>query len=109
MKAWDGGQNVSANGRQYATVAASQVADILGDPLASAGNTIDGLWIFPATTTPGTVIVLDDTAAVWTWPAGITVDSLAPIFIPLNLNAVNGPWKITTGADVSVLAWGVFG
>lgn len=107
MQEWDGGWPVTANGRQYQPVAASQIAALLG-AVGAIGDTLDQLWLMPATTAPGTVIVLDGALPVWTWPAGITVTSLAPIFIPLNLRSVAGGWNITTGADVAVLASGAF-
>jgi hypothetical protein len=34
--------------------------------------------------------------------------TLAPIIVPLGAFSVDGPWKITTGANVSVIAIGNF-
>lgn len=107
MPNWDGGTQVDANGRAYEQVAANQAAQIIGT-VGAVGDNIDGIWIFPATTGPGTVIVLDGAVAIWTWPAGITVTDTRPIFVPLNLKSVNTGWRITTGANVSALAWGQF-
>lgn len=108
MAQWDGGVPVDANGRQYEAVPAGSAAQPLGGTGAT-GDTLDGVWLFPADTTPGSVVVLDGAVAVWTWPAGITLTDARPIFAPLNLRSVQvGGWKVTTPADVAVLAWGLF-
>lgn len=101
---YDGGVQVAAVGRQYELVAANQANQIMGSAGAT-GDTIDGIWIFPTTTTPGVVTVLDDAVQVWSM-SGVTLNSTMPIFVPLNLRSVNGAWKVTTGASVSVLAFG---
>lgn len=107
---WDGGRQVAAVGRQYAQIAVSQAAA----PLAAAGgagqagDSLDYLWIFPTTTTPGAVTLFDGGAAVWAWPAGLTLSDLRPIYVPLNLRSVNGPWRVTTPANATALGAGIF-
>lgn len=106
-KPYDGGTQVAALGRQYETVGVSQAAQPLGGA-GLVGDTLDYVWIFPQDTSPGVVIVADGAVTVWTWPAGTTLSDTRPIFVPLNLRSVNGPWQITTPADATVLASGIF-
>lgn len=101
---YDGGTQVAAVGRQYELVAAGQVAQVMGAN-GAIGDTIDSIWIFPTGLTPGTVSVLDNAIVVWTM-AGVTLNSLAPIFVPLNMRSVSGAWKITTPAGATVTATG---
>lgn len=110
MAQWDGGQQVDANGRQYQIVIANQAAKIISPltGLGAIGDTLDGIWIYPATTTPGNVIVLDLATVVWQLTGALTLGSIIPVYIPLNWRSVNGAWKITTGANVSCAAWGQF-
>ena len=34
--------------------------------------------------------------------------SLIPFFVPLGIRSASGPWSVTTGANVSVIAVGTF-
>lgn len=102
---YDGGIQVAAVGRQYEQVAASQALQIMGANGAT-GDTLDSIWIFPATVTPGGVTVFDNALGIWFFPAGLTLSDTQGIYVPLNLRSVTGAWKITTGANVSVLASG---
>ena len=92
----------------YETVAASQTAQALG-PNGAAGDQIQGLLIVPATTSPGAVTLIDGATAITLFPGGASsVSSLAPFFAPLGCKSQNGAWKVTTGANVSVIAVGRF-
>lgn len=91
-------------GADYATVAASQTDAEIG---SAAGDYLDHLVIQPATTAAGTVTLKDGTTVIFTFTTG-TLPSLTPIVVPLGINSVNGSFKITTGANVSVLAIGRF-
>jgi hypothetical protein len=105
----DGYTQVSAGGRAYEAIAASQAAQPMG-ATGAIGDTLDGIYIFPATLTPGAVSIADGNVTLWTFPA-ITVADLRPIFYPFNWKAVVAAtpgWRITTGANVSALAWGQF-
>lgn len=104
---FDGGKQVGAVGRQYESVAANLATVILGGA-GAVGDTIDCLWIFPATLNPGGVTLFDGAIPVWSWPAGIALTDLRPIFVPLNLRSVSGPWNVTTSANLSVLGIGIF-
>lgn len=92
----------------YETVAASQTAQVLGDAGAT-GDYIQGLLVIPASTSPGNVLLLDNATSITVFPGGASsVSSLVPFFIPLMMKSVSGPWKVTTGANVSVIATGTF-
>lgn len=93
----------------YETVAASQTAQALG-ATGNAGDYLLGLLIVPATTSPGAVAIKDGSAAAITVFAGgaSSLTELKPIWIPLKAVSANGAWQITTGANVSVVATGLF-
>lgn len=90
---------------QYETVAASQTAQVLG-PVGAKGDVIHRLIIRPATTSPGLVTLLDDSTSIPIMVAGTT--TIAPIVVELGMISQSGAWKITTGANVSVIAVGDF-
>ncbi len=93
---------------EYHTVAASATAHVLGAPGAT-GDYIAGLLVVPATTSPGNVILLDDAASRTVFTGGASsVSNLVPFFIPCGFKSLNGAWKVTTGANVSVIASGNF-
>lgn len=101
-------------GIQYATVAASQTNQAL-TPQGSGGAGALGdfllqLLIIPATTSPGAVSITDDGGSPITiFPGGATsVVDLKPFWVPINAISTSGAWKVTTGANVSVLATGQF-
>ena len=92
----------------YETVAASQTAQTLGGTGAK-GDHIHGLLVIPATTSPGSVALLDLATSITVFTGGASsVSNLVPFFIPLGMRSLNGPWKVTTGANVSVIAVGSF-
>ena len=93
---------------QYETVAASRTAQALGAN-GNTGDYIEQLLIIPATTSPGTVALLDGSTSITIFTGGATsVADLKPIWIKLGLVSTSGAWKITTEANVSVLASGRF-
>jgi hypothetical protein len=94
---------------QYETVAASQTAQVLG-ATGATGDYIAGLLVIPATTAAGAVSVLDGSTSISVFAGGGTtpLTSLIPFFIPLGLTSVSGAWKVTTGANVSVIGIGRF-
>lgn len=92
---------------QYETVAASQTAQVLGASGAPA-DFLTGLLIIPATTSPGVVTILDGAVSIPIFVGGATsLSNLAPVWVPLGMYAVTA-WKVTTGANVSVIAVGRF-
>jgi hypothetical protein len=92
----------------YETVAASQTAQVIG-PTGAVGDRITGLLVIPATTSPGNVLLLDNATSITVFTGGATsVSNLTPFWIPLGMKSVSGAWKVTTGANVSVIAVGTF-
>lgn len=96
------------NAGEYETVAASQTAQVLG-ATGATGDYISGLLVIPATTSPGNVLLLDNATSITVFTGGATsVSNLVPFFIPLGMYSVSGAWKVTTGANVSVIGIGNF-
>lgn len=95
---------------EYETVAASQTAQVLG-ATGAVGDYLAGLLIVPATTAAGNVSITDGNgSAISVFVTGTLAD-LTPIYIPLGIKAVNATtpgWKVTTGANVSVIGTGNF-
>lgn len=100
------GVTVTPSGENYETVAASQANQILGGA-GAAGDMLDTVTIYPATTSPGSVIVKDGATVIATFPGGAaSVSNLVPFILPFgNARAVTN-WNISTGANVSVVANG---
>jgi hypothetical protein len=98
--------NISSG--EYETVAASQTAQVLG-ATGGTGDYISGLLVVPATTSPGNVLLLDNATSITVFAGGASsVSNLVPFFIPLGMISVSGAWKVTTGANVSVIGIGNF-
>jgi hypothetical protein len=98
---------LNAQGNEYETVAASQTAQVIG-ATGGTGDFIRGVLVIPATTGAGNVTILDNATSIPVFVGGGTLTDLKPFFIPLGLTSVSGAWKITTGANVSVIAVGNF-
>lgn len=95
-------------GTDYETVAAGQTAQVIGGG-GSTGDLLVGVLIVPATTSPGVVTVLDNATSINVFAGGASsVSNLVPFFVPLGIKSVSGPWKVTTGANVSAIAVGRF-
>ena len=102
------GVTVRVNDADYETVAASQTAQVLGGN-GALGDYIAGLLVIPATTSPGNVLLLDNATSITVFTGGASsVSNLVPFMIPLGMKSVSGAWKVTTGANVSVIAVGSF-
>lgn len=94
---------------EYEDVAASQTAQVIGSGGTGAGQHLSHLIVIPATTSPGAVALLDGDTSTTIFAGGATsVSNLVPFTIFLGCDSKNGPWKLTTGADVSVRAVGDF-
>lgn len=96
----------------YETVAASQTDQILG-PAGAKGDVLDRLIIVPATTAPGAVSIKDGNgSAITVFTGGVgSVADLTPIVVEVGARCVNATtpgWKVTTGANVSVIGVGRF-
>lgn len=95
---------------EYETVAASATDQVLGATGAS-GDYLAGLLIVPATAAAGAVSIKDGTGSAITVFAGggtTALPTLAPIPVPLGIKCTGAGWKVTTGANVSVIAAGDF-
>lgn len=93
----------------YETVAASQTAQVMGTAGAT-GDFIAGILIIPAVAAAGIVTLLDGSTSIPIFVGGGTtaLPNLMPVYVPLNLFSTGGPWKITTGANVSCIVSGAF-
>lgn len=92
----------------YETVAASQTAQVLGTT-GAAGDYISHILVVPATTSPGSIALLDNATSITVFTGGTdSVSNLVPFAIPLNMASVSGAWKVTTGTNVSCIAVGAF-
>lgn len=94
----------------FKQVAASQTASTLSQQGSGAqGDWLDGLLVTPANTSPGQVLILDNATSYTVFAGGASsVTSLVPFVIPWGALSRSGAWKVTTGADVSVMAFGRF-
>lgn len=99
---------VTTGPTDYETVAAGQTAQVLGTA-GAAGDYLDHLLIVPATTSPGAVTILDNATSITVFAGGASsVSTLIPFAVPIGAKSVSGAWKVTTGANVSVVAVGEF-
>jgi hypothetical protein len=94
----------------YVTIAASQTAQVLQSSTGATGDYLSHCTIVPATTAPGVVTILDNSTAIYSYPGGGTTAllTLVPFTIPVGAKSVSGAWKVTTGANVSVVCVGKF-
>jgi len=98
-----------AIGIKYETIAASQTAQVLGTAGAQ-GDYIARIIIIPATVAGGVVTLLDGSTSIPIYVGGATTALLEvkPITVELGLYSLTGPWKVTTGANISAIAVGDF-
>ena len=90
----------------YETVAASQTAQVLG-VTGAKGDYIHRLIISVVTAASATVTLIDGSTSIVILTGGATV--VPGIYsVELNMAAATGPWKITTGSGVTVIAVGIF-
>lgn len=95
---------------KYNTVAASQTAQALtGGSGGATGDYLSHCVVTPGTTSPGVVTILDNSTAVVSFAGGSSsVSNLVEWTIPLGAVSASGAWKITTGANVTVVCVGKF-
>ena len=91
---------------QYEHVATSQTAHVLGGT-GAVGDYLHRLICTVSTAATGNVIMLDGLASHTLLPvsAGTGVNVYN---IEINAISRTGPWRVTTGAGVEVLAIGIF-
>lgn len=88
-------------------VAKSQTAFPLGFTAGAKGDFLERIIIVPETTGAGTIALLDGNVSRNIFVAGTLAD-LSPITIDIGARSVVGPWNITTGDNVHVIAIGTF-
>jgi len=93
----------------YETVAAGQTAQALG-PTGAVGDLLERLIIVPAVAAAGAVDLLDGNTSINIYAGGAVtaLPNLQPIVVDIKAKSVSGAWKITTGANVSVIGIGSF-
>lgn len=95
---------------EYETVAASQTDQVLG-ATGATNDYLAGLLIVPASTSPGAVSIKDGSggSAITVFTGGASsVSNLVSFFVPLGIRCTSAGWRVTTGANVSVVAVGDF-
>jgi hypothetical protein len=95
---------VSPNRYPYETVAASQTAQVLGGT-GAVGDYLHRIVVTVTATGTSTLSVLDNSTTVLTMAANTPVGVYS---LEINAASASGPWKITTGAGVTVMAVGFF-
>lgn len=108
-----GGVGVVNGGSTYQAVAASQTATVLQSSTGATGDYLSHCTIYPTSTSPGVVTVFDNTntaaASAILFPGGASsITNLVPFAIPVGAVSTAGAWKVTTGANVSVVCFGKF-
>lgn len=96
--------------KTYERVAESQTDIPLGDPGAD-GDQLEGFTIIPLSLNPGAVTLKDgaEGAAQTIFAGGAaSVASLVPFPVWYPARSYGGGWKLSTGADVEVAAFGKF-
>ncbi len=99
-----------AQAGEYETIAASQTNQVMG-ATGAYGDYLAALLVVPATTSPGAITIKDGSggSAITVFTGGTSsVSNLVPFPIPLGLLATSNGWRVTTGANVSVVAIGNF-
>jgi len=93
---------------QYEHVAASQTAQVLGGT-GAVGDYLHRIICTVTTSATGNVVIVDGTGT------GILTHTVLPALsgvgvfnVEMNVESTTGPWKITTGAGVEVMAVGIF-
>jgi hypothetical protein len=93
---------------EYETVAASATAQVLG-ATGATGDYLEAVLLIPATTSPGAVSILDGSTSITIFTGGATsVADLKPFYVKLGMTSVTGPWKVTTGTNISAIGIGKF-
>jgi hypothetical protein len=90
----------------YETVAASQTAQVLGTA-GAAGDYLHRLIISSVTELTSSVTIIDGATSIVILTGSATVTP-GIYSVEMNMISQNGPWKITTGAGVTVVAVGLF-
>ncbi len=106
VKAPAASMSVVPAGLEYETVAAGQTAQAMG-ATGATGDYLSHVVFQPGTLGAGTSTVSDNATVLFTYTAG-TLSDLRPITFVANAFSVSGAWKITTGANMTAVAFGDF-
>lgn len=97
-----------ANDTEYEAVAASTTDQPLG-ATGATGDYLSHITVFPTSISPGVVTVKDNTTVVASFAGGVSsLSNIEPFTIVLGGKSRNGAWTVTTGASVSIVAFGDF-
>lgn len=96
---------VEIGGHEYETVAASQTDQVLGTA-GAVNDFLARLVLNVITVATAGVTITDGTTAIVIQTAASAV--LGAQTVELGIRAKTGPWKVTTGAGVTVIAVGQF-
>jgi len=99
--------SINGGGSEYETIAASQTDQALG-ATGAAGDYLQGLLIVPATTGAGSVSIKDGGGSSISLFVSGTLPGLVPFYVVMGAKSTAGAWKVTTGANVSAIAFGDF-
>ena len=90
--------------------ASTTITAISGGGGGALGDYLSHVIVVPATVGCGVVTITDNATAIVSFPGGGTspLSNLVPFTIPVGALSSSGAWKITTGANVSVVAVGKF-
>lgn len=97
-------------GTDYEAVAASQSTQALG-ATGAAGDYLAGVLIVPGTTAAGAVSIKDGSnTAITIFVGGGTtaLTILTPVYVPIGAKSTAGAWQVTTGSNVTAIAFGNF-
>ncbi|HEX5074261.1 MAG TPA: hypothetical protein VFW03_13685 [Gemmatimonadaceae bacterium] len=90
----------------YETVAASQTDQVLG-ATGAAGDYLDRLICVVTTAATAAVTITDGSTAIAIFPNS-PGGGVGTYVVETRLRSKTGPWKVTTGAGVAVIAAGNF-
>jgi hypothetical protein len=106
-----GGLKLEPAPGDYETVAASQTDQMLG-ATGAVGDRLDALLVIPATLDPGAISIEQGSTNTVVFTGGTgSVTSLQPfliVFGTCGIVAAGAGWEISTGVNVSCLAFGQF-
>lgn len=91
----------------YETVAPGQSDQVLG-AAGAAEDWLEGLLCVVATAATAQVQIKDGNGSAITVFPNSPGGGVGSYFVPILAKSGNGPWKVTTGAGVSVFATGKF-
>lgn len=97
------------DGAEYEFVDESATTQTLG-ATGATGDYLRELLCSPQNTSPGIVEIKDGsgTARRMFYGGASSVSNLVPFTISIGANSTSGAWQVTTGADITVMAFGNF-